>query len=286
MKNASWIILLLMTVALVACGGGNSNNDTNPEDDTQRRLFDWERNSDYVLFRIDVIDEAQPESVITNTIPPCTIYGDGRLIFSVVTEGGLQVLEARLSEAEIRAFVETVIGRGFYSWEDDVFSNADLNRIESISLNLYAELRTVERYGDWPLEAYQTLISDCQNLSERRAVFQPLNGGWLRAIPIDTYDRQAEFIEWPNRIPFTLGEVAASGSPQWVSDPTIATFLWNSTALTERAIPIVIRDEVYLITFQVPGVSRTSPPMPTDLSSALPTLEPLPPQETEVPDEE
>lgn len=265
-------MLLSLAFWIGACGGGDDNSDS----DTQRRLFEWDRGSDFVLFRVDVIDETLPEPVIANTIPLCTIYGDGQLILTNPSgEGDVEVLEARLTDADIRAFVEQVIGRGFYSWEDDVISNSDLNRIESISLNLYAQPRTVERYGDWPNDSFELLQEECRNLSAQRALVLPLNGGWLRAYPLDSYDRLAEYIEWPSRIPFTLSEVAASGSPQWVGDQTIAAYLWN-IILTQRPIPIVIRDEAFLISFQVPGISRTAPPVPTDLSNTLPTLAPLP----------
>ncbi len=277
MRKTSWLILLFVAIWLNACGSGDSNN-TNEQ---QQRLFEWDHSSDFVLFQVDVIDENLPEPIIANTIPLCTIYGDGRLVFTNPTaDNEIEVLESRLNDADIRSFIEQVIGRGFYSWEDDVFNNSDLNRIESISLNLYAQPRTVERYGDWPNNSFEILLEDCRNLSPQRALVIPFNGGWLRAYPLESYDRTGEYLEWPRRIPFTLEDVANSGSPQWVSDPTIAAYLWN-IILTQRPIPIVIRDQAFLITFQVPGISRTSPPPPTDLTNALPTLAPLPTEEDE-----
>ncbi len=273
MKKISWLILLFLTIVLGACGGGGDNNE-NTTNDSQRRLFEWDRATNFVLFRVDVIDETLPEAMIANSIPLCTIYGDGRLVFTNPTDNNIEVLESRVNDSDIRTFVEQVIGRGFYSWEDDIISNSDLNRVESISLNLYAQPRTIERYGDWPLDGFAGLLDECRNLSPQRALVLPFNGGWLRAYPLDSYDRQATYLEWPRRIPFSLSDVARSGSPQWVSDPNIAVYLWN-IILDERAIPIVIRDEAFLISFQVPNISRTAPPVPTDLSNTLPTLAPL-----------
>lgn len=285
MKKTSWLILLSIVVLLAACGGGSDNSESNTNDDEQRRLFEWDRGSDFILFRIDVIDETLPEAIIANTIPQCTIYGDGRLVFTNPIEGTNEILEARLTDTQIRSFVEQVIGRGFYSWEDDIISNSDLNRIESISLNLYGQTRTIERYGDWPVDGYETLLSACRNLSDQRALVWPLNGGWLRAYPIDSYDRQDQYFEWPSRIPFSLADVARSGSPQWVSDPTIAFYLWN-IILTSQPVPVVIRDEAFLISFQVPGISRTSPPVPADPSNRLPTLAPLQPTPVDTSDQD
>ena len=255
--RTSMLVLCLLAILLVACGG-----DSDGESEETRRLFDWDKSAEFVLFRIDSIEESDPETLISNTIPPCTLYGNGRLIFTNDVNTSQQILESRLSEDQVRAFVEDVIGYGFYGWEDDILPQAavsDLN-LKSISLNLYAELRTVERYSEFPVDGYERLLEDCRNLSEQRALVLPLQGGWVRAIPVNDFSSN-NTIPWPNNAPFTLRDVANSGSPYWVEPGQYANYLWD-ISLSDNLMTVIEGSGAYHITFQVPGISRTAPPVP------------------------
>ena len=252
-------LFLLMIMGLVACGGGSSESSNQD----QRRLFDWDHSPDFVLFRIDVINENAPEFQILNGIPPCTIYGNGRVIFTADGEITQEVLEMRISDGEIRSFLEFVIGTGFYSWEDNLLNNSSNRAFRSISLNLYAEPRTVERYDDWPVDGYNTLLEACRGLSPQRALVFPSEGGWLRAYPADDQDFVTPALTegWPRLAAFSLEELALSGSPLWVNDPPYITFFWN-IAHDGRPIMILEGNSGFYVSFQVPRVSRSAPPAP------------------------
>lgn len=251
-----WMLLWLLTVILIACGG--DSNDSNNE---QRRLFDWDKSADVLLFRIDEIDPTGSEFSIANTLPPCTIYGNGRLIMTIDTENDMEVLEARLSEDRLRAFIEDVIGLGFYSWEDNLLQDSTDPVLRSVSLNLYAENRTVERYGEWPAESFERLVEDCRNIAVERARVEPLNGGWLRAVPAPDAEIGSAIRQWPRNAPFSLQEVAISGSPLWVDDPAWANFLWDITLETDL-VPVFEGEDSFYISFLIPDISRSSPPSP------------------------
>lgn len=251
-------LLLLLIITFTACGG---SDDT---DEGQLRLFDWDQSSESILFRIDYIDETLPDYHLMNMVPPCTIYGNGRVVFT--TPGGAyqEVLETRVTPDQIRAYVERVIGTGFYSWEDDLVDGSRDSGLETITLNLYAEPRTVERYGDWPVDGYNVLLEDCRGLNPQRALVLPTNGGWLRAYPADPEDLNNQAIQregWPRLAAFSLEELALSGSPIWVDDPPYIGFLWEVTR-SRRPTLILEGNRGFYVSFQAPGISRSAPPAP------------------------
>lgn len=254
------VILSVLILVLTACGEDAQSNDTG-----QQRLFDWDRSADFVLFRLDEVVEDDDELVINNTIPPCTIYGNGRLIFT--NEGDdFEVLEARLNDDQIRAYIENAIGLGFYGWEDDLLEDSGNETtgvpLRSISLNLYAEPRTIERYSGFPVDGFEQLLNDCRNLSEQRALVAPLNGGWLRVAPAEDVTPDDLFVQgWPRTAPFSLIEISNSGSSFWVADQEWATALWEF-AIRPQRIAFFEEGRGFYISLQIPGVSRNSPPAP------------------------
>jgi hypothetical protein len=254
---ALWILAFLLIACDSDTGGGASN---------QSRLFDWDDSADFILFRMDAIDTEisdYAELQLANTIPDCTIYGSGRSVMTSESDGENEVLEARLTEDRIRAFLEDVIGMGYYSWEDDLLQEGSDTTLRSISLNLYAEARTIERYGEWPVDAYERLADMCRNLSTRRALVAPLQGGWLRVVPAPDAEFGLGAQQWPRTAPFSLQDVAISGSPLWVDDRDWAQYLWE-VALESELVPIYERDRAYYISFQIPGISRSAPPLPLE----------------------
>lgn len=247
--------LIFLGMACASDSGGETDN---------RRLFDWDDSADFVLFRMDEISSANSEFAeleLANSVPPCTIYGNGRLIMTNEGEGDNEVLEARLTEDRIRAFLEDVIGLGFYSWEENLLQTSTDPTLRSVTLNLYAESRTIERYGEWPAEGFERMLTLCRNLSTQRALIAPLNGGWLRAVPAPDAEFTPMAEQWSRNAPFSLQDVAISGSPYWVDDPAWANYLWQ-IALRSRLVPIFERDRAFHISFQIPGISRAAPPAP------------------------
>lgn len=250
------IVLLL---ALSACRG-DDKNDNSPQEDTSLRSFDWDRSPDSILLRFDQIPGGETEAYVTNTIPPCTIWGDGRLVLVNYVAGDAEVLEARLSDTQIRDFVEDVIGYGFYSWEDDLIPASAQSAKQSIVLNLFSSPKTVESYGGWPNNSFELLLTQCQGLSPDRALVVP-DGGWLTAYPI-TLDPNAIWQEWIRTMPFKIADVAASDTPCWV-DGIFSANLWGYTR-TISGVQVTERDATFEIALQVPSISRSSPPAPSD----------------------
>lgn len=253
------LILISLILILAACSGDDNNQGNNSEDGESPRLYDWDHSADYIVFRMDQIPSVETEAYITNSIPICTIWGDGRLVWVNYVSSTAEVLEARLTTEQIRGFIEEVIRFGFYGWEEDIVPPiAENPTLQTITLNLFAEERTVERYGDWPVNAFDRIAEICSNLSSERALFVP-TGGWARAYPIE-FDNQLPSQEWPRHAPFRMVDLAASDTPIWVEGAWAAE-LWNYT----REISLVQVTELgnaFEVSLEVPEISRSSPPPP------------------------
>lgn len=251
-KRALLLVLLLLT----ACSG-----DDKTDDNTQNNLrrFDWDRAATSILFQIDEVATTDTEAVIKNTIPPCTIWGDGRLVWTNYVQGTNEVLESRLSEEQVRSFIEYVIGNGFYGWEDAIVPPADFNPIrQTMTLNLYGEQRTVERYGDWDENRYEIILTQCKELAEARALVVA-EGGWIRAYVAERDDAGIQ-TPWHRSAPAVLADLAAQGTALWVEGYWAAD-IWQITR-TVRAVQFMEGGNAYWVSIEVPGISRAAPPAP------------------------
>lgn len=252
-KRALLLVLLLVT----ACSGDDKNSDDAA--DSNLRRFDWDRSSTAILFQIDEVATANTESMIKNSIPPCTIWGDGRLVWTNYVEGTNEVLESRLSDEQIRSFVEFVIGNGFYSWEDSIVPPADFDPVrQTMTLNLYGEQHTVERYGDWDGNRYDLILERCGTIAEARALVVA-QGGWIRAYAVERSDSAIQ-TPWQRNAPIGLAELAEQGTPIWVEGYWAAT-IWEFTR-SIRPVQFIERGNAYLISIEVPSISRAAPPAP------------------------
>lgn len=252
-KRALLLVLLLVT----ACSGDNKNTDNS--DENSLRSFDWDRSPTSILFQIDEVATANTEAMIKNTIPQCTIWGDGRLVWTNYVEAANEVLESRLSDEQIRSFVEFVIGNGFYSWEDSIVPPADFEPVrQTMTLNLYGEQRTVERYGDWDENRYVLILERCRTLADARALVVA-QGGWIRAYAVERDDSAIQ-TPWQRNAPIGLAELAEQGTPTWVEGYWAAT-IWELTR-SIQSVQFIEYGNAYLISIEVPGISRAAPPAP------------------------
>ncbi len=250
-------LMLVVLMILAACNGDDQSSDENSSNEQIRR-FNWDKSADIILFRMDEIPQEESEAQIANRIPLCTIWGDGRLVWVNHLRDENEILEARLSDEEIRDFVEDVIGYGFYSWEEDLVP-PDQRNIERriITLNLYDNARTVERYQAWPNQSFDRIFEQCSSLSAPAHI--SLEGGFVRAYPVEDPIPSVRSMEWGRGAPFRMADVAASGSPVWLDEPYYLEELW--TALRQIG-PMYVTElgDYYEVVLEVPGISRNAPP--------------------------
>ncbi len=247
-----WLLLPLAALLLAACGNDDGEGDGSP-----LGLFDWDRSAETIVVRLDRRPTEESPALLLNSIPPCTLWGDGRVVWSTQTEYGAEdILEARVTDdTAIRAFLEDIIARGFYDWEDELVALGDNNPvIESITVALYDEVHTVRRYSFWPQNSYNQILERCGQLSSTPVRVLPA-AGWVSAYPIER-DASAPVWLWPPDAPFTLRELAESQEEHWL-EHRLASEIWLSARERQGDTQVIERSgEAYRVAIVVPGYSR------------------------------
>lgn len=252
------LALLLVAATLAAC---RENTPAPPAQDGDIPLesFGWDTAPDALIVRLDTYDDEAGPAQTLNTLPPCTVWGDGRVVWTTPrAPKGEDLLEARIDEQTLRGFVESIIGRGFFTWEDEPLVSLDQTPfIESITLVLYGEVRTVRRASSWPQDSFNRILDECRRLSPLPVLVLP-SAGWVSAYPITLNDARPSW-QWPPSAPFTLRELAESRQARWL-EGELATTIWQSARETGGAMQVVERDGgSYALAIVVPGYSRDGP---------------------------
>ena len=257
--------IVLIGVLLTACGGNEPKNDG--QGDSQLGLIDWSRDPDTIVVRVDAQSALDDPASTLNNIPPCTLWGDGRVVWASTDEyGSEQILEARLDDVAIRSFLEDIISRGFYSWQDELLPMSSNNPVtQSITVFLYDELRTVRRYTTWPENSYARIVDGCSHLSGTPVLVLP-QVGWVSAYAIARDDSAPSWL-WPLSAPFALHDLAANGEARWLEGP-LASEIWMNVRERSGETQVVERDNsAFRVAIVVPGYSRDTVAPPSDAAA-------------------
>ncbi len=259
---------LLIMLALAACSDKKSD-DKEANSGGQLGLFDWNRDPNTIVVRLDSQPNRESPSYLLNSIPPCTVWGDGHVVWSTTdATGAEEILEARIEDdATLRGFLEDIINRGFYDWEDELIPPSTLDPIiESVTVALYDEVHTVQRFSNWPQNGYAQILDNCRSLSDKPVRVLP-TAGWVSAYSVPR-DASGPSWLWPPTAPFTLKELAENGESKWL-EGSLATEAWLSARETRGSAQVLEQTgEAYLIAIVVPGYSRDSAPAPTGDSAS------------------
>ena len=265
------LVLLLVAAALAAC---RQPSPTPQNGDNPLGLFGWDTDPGALIVRLDAYTPAASPAETLNHVPPCTVWGDGRVVWTSPAELiGHDVLEARIDEDTLRGFIESIIGRGFYTWEDEPLVSLDQTPIlQSITVSLYGDVRTVRRAENWPQNSFERILDECRRLSPTPVLVMP-SAGWVSAYPI-TLDISRPSWPWPRNAPFSLRELAESGQARWL-EGELAAEIWQSARETNGATQGEERGAAYTVAIVVPGYSREGPVATSDeLSGATPDVTP------------
>lgn len=219
----------------------------------------WDPDPGALVVRLDSHGEHLSPAVRLNTLPPCTVWGDGRVVWTSPNPAtGEDLLEARVDEAALRGFVDSILARGFATWEDDAVSPAEENPVvETITLVIYGDTRIVRRAAGWPDSSYDRILDACRHLSDAPVLVMP-SAGWVSVYPITT-DSALPSWTWPPGAPFTLRELAASGQARWL-EGDLATAIWRSAREAGGAPQVLERGgQGYALAIVAPGYSRDGP---------------------------
>jgi hypothetical protein len=257
-------LVLILAFVLAACGTppDDSSNDTFGNDPA----ITWDRNPDTVVFRAEITGgNREAEFGARNDIAPCTVYGDNRVVWT--NELGAfeeQVLFDQVTDEALRYFIETltVVDR-FYTYParaDLQLPSSDVVPVyEQLTLTVAGQQAVSDSFAGWPADYYRTLLERCRTISQAPVLFEP-SAGWFSA-QAASFDMSAPIYPWDSvATGITLADLAVSGQRRWVSD-NMARIVWN---LIRTSPPTLLLNEnglAYTIAFEVPRVTRYSPPV-------------------------
>lgn len=287
-RNAARLIGTLLAASLLAaCTSGQggqgqpnppSGGQTEPTATSQPSgpVITWDKAPETIIVRLDRVVLKEPPYEGLNRIPVCTLFGNGRLLWvNNVPPNGEEVLESYLDDVTIRTFLEYIIrDKKFYNTPD--YASQELppsenSPVESITLNVSQEARTVRSYRPWPENLYLDIVNRCRSLTETRALFVP-EGAWVSAYAVPD-NPNAPKIGWPGTGPFRMSELSAAGEPLWVTDVGL-TQLWNMQRQSLGQVLWLEAGKTYKVAIQVPGISRESPPAPIQETPTPPPARP------------
>ena len=273
-------VLTVFVLALVLLGGactpaGNSTpqGDGGVAADSIANVLEWDHAPDAVVVRLDTKGSTGDPVYDNNTLPYCTLFGDGHVMWVDPFADPEQVLEDRVSEQIVRGFLEYVIGTGFYTWDPvtglllPATTEPDNPGpiVEQITVTLYGQTVAQSALSNWPRETFANILDRCQHLSDSPALYQP-SGGWLSAVPS----------EMRSDIPSLPWESFAENFPNVdITTMTLDAPVWATGDLLRVAWELVregrvqiTRDNVaYRLVVQVPGLQPAAPPAPAESTS-------------------
>jgi len=256
------ILLFTLSMILTACNGGPAGGGA----EQSNSPIEWDRSSTTVVFRAEVRGgQYEGTFLARNEIPPCTVYGDNRVVWTTEVGGGItQVLYDQVTDERLREFVTYLaVNEQFYTYSagmDTLPPSSVSPVVETLTLFVNGDNRHTDALGGWNIDYYERLLTSCRSVGLEPTVFEP-DAGWLSA-QLVAYDSSAPLIVWDaNAAGLSFGELATSGERRWITG-NLVRVIWN----TLRQSPYTVRfdegDYQYQVALEVPGVTRDAQPAP------------------------
>ncbi len=266
MSLAYVLILLILAGACTPSG----TEAPPPDDDAAGAIgsaLDWDHTPGAELVRIDTAGRTGDPANDLNILPFCVLFGDGHVIWVDPYADPEQTLEDRVDEQTVRAFLEYVIGSGFYSWSSDegIFIPATDEPdegpiIERIAVTLYGETHVINALSNWPPDAFANILSRCQRLSAAPVLYVP-PGAWVSAVPSEMRS-DVPSLPWDvfrASYPDVNLSTMTLENPVWATGDLVHTF-WDIAR--QGRMQITEGNQAYRIVVQVPFLQPYAPPAP------------------------
>src|SRR5215813_312485 len=98
----AWALCALLTI-VTACSSIASGKQDLPFDSSPPG---WTKDANTVIFRLDQTIDGEALIDALNRLPLCTIFGDGRVIWTNSTSSSVQVLETQIDDSTLSAFLQ------------------------------------------------------------------------------------------------------------------------------------------------------------------------------------
>jgi hypothetical protein len=260
------LMLILIVFSLASCqvlgGDDDDNGDSNGGNDGA--VIQWDRSPSTIVFRADVTGGDDAGAFYTlNEVPPCTIYGDGTVVW---VDDGLQVLFDDLDDTLIRSFVDLLtVYYGIYSYgaeaDNQVITEVE-PVIETLQVNVNGIQHLADSYSGWDGDYFITILNACRELSLTPTIFVP-ESAWL-SVQDSPYSSNAPFQIWNAEASgLDLTAITASGEPLWVTGRNVRV-LWNFLRASAADLQIAQGEGNYQIALQIPNVTRDAPQPPSE----------------------
>lgn len=259
-----WLMLMSLALVLAACGGGDGGGG----DPNSEHLVNWVRDPYSVIFRAEVVGGQSNENDYyrLNEVPPCTIYGDGRVVWTEErpTGGVPSVLFDFLTEEQISSFVLGLTVEGRFLTYTEEFPNqiptSETPVYEKMTLFINDVTHVTDEFAEWPDRYYEQFLTQCRKLGATPRIFEP-DGAWISAQTIE-YDGTLASIYWePEAAGLIINQIFASGEKRWI-EGQIVRVLWKALHDNGLNTQFTEGDLTYNILLQVPGVTLDAPPAP------------------------
>jgi hypothetical protein len=266
--NRLVLLLSALISALIGLASCQSNPVSDPSLDTvQSAVVQWQRDPLNVVFRADIVGGNRSASQVKNVVPYCSIYGDGRVVWTTTGEGGsTQVLFDYLSDARIADFINTLtVNYRIYTYEEgfanSLPSGGTTPVYDQIIVNVNGQRHVADTYSNWEGDYFNIVANDCRSLAPTPRIFKP-EGAWLSVEQVEPQS-YLPTIYWDNETTGLLFGSLADGSTRWI-EGTLVSILWEN--VIEAPVPIQFTDVTgtYVLALQVPGVTLDAPPAPAD----------------------
>lgn len=261
-------VLAILAMVLAACGGGgddDSSTDGGNAGSDLSEVIQWDRSPTNVVFRSDVVAPGSEDDLFARAeIPPCSIYGDNRVVWTVESEDPLDsVLFGPIDDPRMRAFIDTqTVFREIYTYTEEAALQLDpeLPAYEQLFINVNDLEHRTDIYSNWPPDYYEEITEECRTLSPRPQIYRP-SGAWLR-VEERPYNTNAPSIIWdPEVTGVNLAEIATSGEPIWIEGDQL-NLLWTYRLRGSFDLQYGQQEGNYVVGLEIPGVTRHSPPAP------------------------
>jgi hypothetical protein len=260
------LMVAILSVALAGCqvfGGGDSASQSQADP----VIIEWDRSPGAVVFRAEVVGGEDEDTLYRrNEVPLCTIYGDGKVVWSFSSfEDGSQVLFDRVGDRQIRQFVDQLVTYWeIYNHEAglDLIISETRPVVEQITLTVNGQTHVTDAFGGWDYNFFMEILDACARLGETPTVFEP-QGGWVSAeriafnamAPINSWNAEATGLD--------LDALATSGERQWVTGQVLRV-LWFWIHNSPPTLQFAQSSGAFRVALEIPSVTRDSPPPPQD----------------------
>ncbi len=259
-RRIAMVMLTLLALIMVA-----GCQPSTPESEPIDRL--WNPDTGAMIFRADYEQAFLPELARISETTPCTVYGDGRVIWvNELDAFNSEVLFDIVSEEQIQAFINYVaFDENFYAQTAgaaDSPMDEGSPLVETIIMDVGGQRHIADNYGGWDSGFFERVLAACKFISSAPIRFEPTEA-WLTVREVDAIT-DAPSVYW---IPDEHGGLSLaaladnSTQPQWVSG-TGVTELWRMLHSLSYITLYGEGERFFQIGLQVPGVTRDSPARP------------------------